>query len=102
MAETSGGTFLFRVSDVVDVPLRGTLLRLRLIEGQPSMRDLGIGRQLRIRDGDGADREVAIVAHAQTGGRATQERLDRTRELDVMVPDGSGPIEIGWLASGPV
>jgi hypothetical protein len=78
-----GGAFTFRVSDVVDVPLRGIVLRLRLVEGAPS--------------------EVRIAGHAVTGGKPTQARLDRTRELDVLLAEGSDRgVEIGWLATGPV
>jgi hypothetical protein len=100
---SSGGAFSLRVSDVVDVPLRGTMLRLRVAEGQPSMSDLGVGSRLRVRGMGGAEREVRIVAHAVTGGKPTQERLERTGELDVVVEEVSGsqePIEIGWMASG--
>jgi hypothetical protein len=100
-----GTAFQFRVSDVVATPLRGTLLRLRLIEGEPSMQDLGVGSALRLQR-DGAERRVRITAHAVTGGRATQRRLERARELDVIVADETAgdapPIDIGWLASGPV
>jgi hypothetical protein len=100
-----GGAFSFRVSDVVDVPLRGTVLRLRLIDGSPSMGDLGPGSTLRLRSPAGAERDVTITAHAVSSGRATQARLDRVRELDVVISDaeaaGDGPVEIGWLATGP-
>lgn len=100
--------FSFRVSDVVDVPLRGTKLRLRLIEGEPSMKELGVGATLLLRTQAGEEGRVRIVAHAVSSGRAQQARLDRTRELDVIVtPDGADPgvripAEIGWTASGPV
>jgi hypothetical protein len=99
-----GGAFNFRVSDVVEVPLRGTLLRLRLVEGSPSMGDLGPGARLRLVSPGGEAREVSIDAHAVTGGAATQERLDRTRELDVVIGDAADavPVEIGWSATGPV
>jgi hypothetical protein len=99
-----GGPFRFRVSDVVDVPLRGVLLRLRLVDGTPSIDDLGVGAALRLRSPDGAERDVRVRAHAVTGGRLTQARLERVRELDVLIEDGASgtPIEIGWIASGPV
>jgi hypothetical protein len=98
-----GGPFTFRVSDVVEVPLRGTLLRLRLVNGTPSMDDLGVGAALRLRSPAGVERDVHVTAHSVTGGKPTQERLDRVRELDVLI-DGAAekPIEIGWTASGPV
>lgn len=99
-----GGPFTFRVSDVVEVPLRGTLLRLRLVDGTPSMDDLGVGAALRLRSPAGVERDVQVTAHAVTGGKPTQERLDRVGELDVLIDNGAAgePIEIGWMASGPV
>jgi len=105
--KAKGGAFSFRVSDVVDVPLRGTLLRLKVVEGTPSMDDLGAGSRIRLQSPGGASQDVAIMGHAVTGGVATQERLDRTRELDVVVADRDAridgePVEIGWTASGPV
>lgn len=99
-----GGTpFTFRVSDVVDVPLRGTMLRLRLAAGSPSMVHLAVGSTLRLRSPAGAERTVRVTAHAVTGGRPTQERLERARELDVVIAEDEAgePIEIGWTASGP-
>lgn len=100
----AGGTFSFRVSDVVEVPLRGILLRLRVIEGSPSMSDIGVGSTLRLKDLAGAEHEVVVKAHSVTGGKARQKRLDQTRELDIVIePRGAEatPIEIGWMAYGP-
>jgi hypothetical protein len=100
-----GGAYTFRVSDVVEVPLRGTVLRLRLVEGTPSMGDLGAGSTLQLRSPAGAERTATIVGHAASSGKASQARLDRVRELDVVITDetaaADGPVEIGWLASGP-
>lgn len=103
----SGGEFRFNVSDVVAVPLRGTLLRLRLVDGTPSVKDLAVGRKIRVTSPGGESREVEIKAHTMTGGRQTQDRLERTREFDILVegPAGSAdplPYDIGWTASGPV
>ena len=103
-ADRSGGVFSFRVSDVVDVPLRGVLLRLRVVDGSPSMGDLAPGSRLMVRSPAGTERELVIKAHSVTGGRATQERLDRTRELDVIIDretSAGEPMEIGWMAYGP-
>ena len=107
MAKSSGDPYTFRVSDSVEVPLRGRMLRLRLTEGSPSMGDLAVGRVLRLRSPAGGTRDMAILAHSVTGGNPTQKRLDRVRELDVIVDGaaaaGAGdPVEIGWLATGPV
>jgi hypothetical protein len=104
-AKAGGGAFRFRVSDSVEVPLRGRMLRLRVVEGSPAMADLEPGSALRV-SGPGADRIVTVVGHAVTSGRATQERLERVRELDVVIADDAeredGPVDIGWYASGPV
>lgn len=102
--KSEGGAYTFRVSDVVDVPLRGTVLRLRLVKGTPSMRDLGAGCTLTLRSPAGAERTVTIAGHAASSGRASQARLDRARELDVVIADEAAtesPVEIGWLATGP-
>jgi hypothetical protein len=104
-SSTRGGAFAFRVSDVVDVPLRGTLLRLRLVEGTPALGDLAVGRSIVLRSPSGEERRVGITAHSVTGGKPSQARLDRTREFDVIIGGGAAigdPIEIGWMASGPV
>jgi len=101
-----GGAFRFRVSDSMEVPLRGHLLRLKLVEGSPSMKELGRGHTLRIVAPSGESRPVTIIGHSSTGGRATQERLDLTHELDVVIPredagEGGSRIGIGWFATGP-
>jgi hypothetical protein len=102
-----GGPFRFRVSDVVQVPLRGYLLRLRLLEGHPSIRDLKRGGLIRLEGPNGADRTVRIIDYAATGGRQNQERLSTTRELDIVVSEADvrgaegETVEIGWTASGP-
>lgn len=101
------GEFRFRVSDAVMVPLRGLMLRLRLLEGTPSIKDVGVGRRLRLTSPSGESRELAIVAHSVTGGKQTQKRLDQVRELDVVVAEvdgatGGSPVDIGWVATGPV
>ena len=104
--KSAGGPFRFRVSDSVVVPLRGRMLRLRVVDGTPAMTDLKPGRGLRVSGPDGGERVIRIIDHAVTSGRATQERLDRVRELDVVIADDQadeqGPIAIGWFARGPV
>lgn len=103
----AGGPFRFRVSDIVDVPLRGHLIRLRLVEGKPAIADLVIGRRLRLTSPAGDDRTITIADHAVTGGTQTQQRLERTRELDIVVSGedaghGHAAVGLGWIASGPV
>src|SRR5690606_6874136 len=103
---TAGGPFRFRVSDSVEVPLRGRMLRLKVVEGSPAMSDLKPGRRLRVEGPRGGGGIIRIVDHAVTSGKATQNRLDAVRELDVIVaddrPGGAPPIDIGWFATGPV
>lgn len=106
-SRSGAGRFRFRVSDAVEVPLRGWLLRLRLVDGQASAGALAIGRKLRLTSPSGNERVVTITAHAVTGGRQTQARLDRTREMDVMIErEDAGSdatrVDIGWMALGPV
>ncbi len=99
------GSFRFRVSDAVDVPHRGFLLRLRLMEGTPSIQDFRPGRYLRLRSPDGEERLVRVMDYSVTGGRPSQARLERTRELDVVISQedahrGGRSIKIGWYVVG--
>jgi hypothetical protein len=101
------GPFRFRVSDALAVPLRGYLLRLRLLEGVPALEDVSPGRKLNLRSPEGAVRTVSIKDLSITGGEMTQERLERNGMLDVVISqpeasDGGEWIDIGWEASGPV
>ena len=104
---SSSGTARFNVSDALDVPLRGFLLRLRRIDGDLSVKDIATGSRLRLTSPDGAERTVTVLGKSLTGGRNTQERFAKTGQLDVMVSpedayqDGL-PIGIGWTAEGPL
>src|SRR5215510_7362672 len=99
--------FEFRVSDTLVVPLRGRLLRLRVVSGNPQANALAAGKRLRVRAPDGNEREVRILDHSITGGNVSQAGLDRKREVDVIVSneeseiDGE-PIGLGRPAHGPV
>jgi hypothetical protein len=69
------------------------------------MKELAKGRKLTLTAPDGERREVTIMSHGVTGGRATQQRLEATRELDIMVAaedagSGEDAIDIGWIATG--
>lgn len=103
----NGGSFRFNVSDALDVPLRGFLLRLRLLEGAPSVKDIGAGTRLRLTSPEGLERIVTVTAKSVTGGRNTQERLETTGQLDVIIASdeayaGNQAVGIGWKAEGPV
>jgi hypothetical protein len=101
----TGESFRFRISDAVEVPMRGYLLRLRLLEGSPRISELAPGRRLRLRAPDGTERVVRVQDYAVVGGRATQARLERTRELDIVISRedalaGGRPVTIGWMVVG--
>jgi hypothetical protein len=99
---TTDGTCEFRVSDSLFVPLRGQLLRLKVAAGTPAASAVAAGRTLTVHAPDGRSRDVTILDHSITGGRLTQARLDRVRELDVVIPLDQASIEgetigIGWI-----
>jgi hypothetical protein len=103
--DAGADAFRFRVSDAFAVPLRGHMLRLRLVSGRAAIKNLKPGRRVRVEGPGGRSRDVTILDHAATGGRQTQDRLDRTRELDVVISaqdagEGEDLIAIGWFA-GP-
>jgi hypothetical protein len=102
-----GGAFRFKVSDSAAVPLRGHMLRLKVVEGNPSMKDLKPGRALTVTSPSGETRQIGIVGHSATAGRARQDRLDQLRELDIIISSDDASksgrrIAIGWSVSGPV
>src|SRR4051812_11664014 len=104
--EKGGQPFSFRVSDALEIPTRGYLLRLKLHEGDPAIADLAVGQRIKLRSPSGAEKVVTIKDHSVTQGPTSQQRLDRTREFDVVIasPDavlGSEAVDIGWTASGP-
>ncbi|MEX2281042.1 MAG: hypothetical protein WEE89_00990 [Gemmatimonadota bacterium] len=99
--------FEYSVSDSMTIPLRGQLLRLKLLSGAPSVKAVAAGVRVRLRTPDGRERVIRILDHAITGGNVTRQRLDRTRELDIVVPNDDAAIDgesigIGWRISGPV
>jgi hypothetical protein len=97
--------FRFRVSDAYFVPLRGWMLRLKLLDGQfePSM--LKPGSPLRFIAPDGEERTVSVLGLGATGGRQKQARIEAYREFDIVVSQEDAvqddrPIDLGWTA-GP-
>lgn len=96
--------FQFRVSDSVEVPMRGTLLRLKLIGGDPGIDDVAPGSKLRLRSPEGVERVVTVMDYSVTQGPASQRRLDRTRELDILIEAADAVVDnhavgIGWTAT---
>ncbi len=105
MAKSPNGAYRFRVSDTVDVPLRGVMLRLKLLEGVPALEGLEPGETIRLVSPNGESRSAKVLALSVTGGRATQEQLERNRQLDVVISpeaarEGGRPVEIGWFVIG--
>lgn len=103
----TGGSFEFRVSDAVQVPRRGYLLRLKLLSGTPALDDLSPGSKLRVAAPRGGARTISVKDFSATAGFPSQEKLDRYRELDIVIDQEDGlvdgeEIQIGWVASGPV
>lgn len=101
---TSDSAARFRVSDALIIPLRGFLLRLKLVEGAADIAAFKPGSRLRLLAPDGTKREVTVKGFSETGGRQTQERLDRLKELDLVIAQEDAirdgvPIDIGWEAT---
>ncbi len=105
MAKKTTGAYRFRVSDAVEVPLRGMMLRLKRVDGTAPLGALKPGATLRLMAPDGETRTARVKALSVTGGRPTQERLDRYGQADVVIApeearlDGR-PVEIGWYVVG--
>ncbi len=102
---TKDGGFRFRVSDAVPVPLRGMMLRLKLLEGTPRLEALEPGEEIRIVAPDGETRVARVKAISMTEGRPTQERLEQQRQLDLVIgPEDAGQnghaVAIGWHVVG--
>jgi hypothetical protein len=100
------GEATFRVSDFSEIPLRGFLMRLHVLDGSPKLKDLKGGR-LRVAGPDGTERTVGIRDFSVMAGRGRQDRVDRYGEVDVIISaadavENGPPIRIGWTARGPV
>ena len=102
--QSSGEPLQFRVSDAVEVPLRGYLLRLKLLSGTPSLKEIKPGTAIRLRSPSGNERAVPIKDYSVIQGVASQKRLDRTRELDVVIDAADAVVngevvDIGWTVT---
>jgi hypothetical protein len=95
--------YRFRVSDAYAVPLRGWLLRLKLLDGSFEPKMLKPGSSLRLLGPEGEEREVSVRGLAATAGRQTSKRVDTYAEFDIVigtddaVRDGQ-PVGLGWEA----
>lgn len=96
--------YRFRVSDAYFVPLRGWMLRLKLLDGAFDPAMLKPGRTLRLAGPDGEERTVTVTGLSVTGGFQKKERVDAYKEFDVIIPESDAvrndrPIRIGWEAT---
>jgi len=96
--------YRFRVSDAYFVPLRGWMLRLKLVDGtfEPAM--LKPGSKFRLTAPDGDERVVSVLGLGAIAGRQTQDRVDTYREFDVVIPREDAvrddrPVDLGWMAT---
>lgn len=95
--------YRFRISDAYFVPLRGWMLRLKLLEGDFNPGSLKPGSSLRLVAPDGEDRVVTVKGLAVTGGRQKKERVEAYREFDLVIPPEDAvrhdrQVDIGWEA----
>lgn len=100
-AAAGSGVSRFRVSDAYRIPLRGYMLRLKLVEGEPRLSVLKPGRRVTLRAPDGSKRAVRVVGLATTYGRPTEEGLRSKGEIDIVISEadavGDGRVvAIGW------
>lgn len=104
MPDQKTSRYRFRVSDVVQVPLRGTMLRLKLLEGDPSPDALEAGKTIRLVGPGGRTASAQVRSLAVTTGSAAKETLHQYRQVDVVVaPESSSdglPVGIGWFVVG--
>lgn len=93
--------FRFNVSDSYLVPLRGWMLRLKLVDGDfdPSM--LSPGSTFRLVAPDGEERVATVKGLSATAGNQTADRVRRYSEFDIVIPTGDAvkddrEVDIGW------
>ncbi|NIP80105.1 MAG: hypothetical protein GWM90_13140 [Gemmatimonadetes bacterium] len=96
--------YRFRVSDAYFVPLRGWMLRLKLLDGEFHPRMLKPGASLRLLAPDGEERVVTVKGLSTTGGRQRKERVDEYSEYDLVIPPEDAvrddrQVAIGWEAA---
>jgi hypothetical protein len=95
--------YRFRVSDAFAVPLRGWLLRLKLLDGAFEPRMLKPGTSFRLVAPDGEERVVSVVGLAATAGNQTRKRVDTYAEFDIVISDQDAvregrAVDLGWEA----
>lgn len=96
--------YRFRISDAYFVPLRGWMLRLKLLDGDFDPKMLRPGDALRLTGPAGEEQAVTVKGLSRTGGFQRKDRVERYREYDVVIQEQAFLEDmntaIGWHA-GP-
>lgn len=93
---------VFRVIDALDAPHGGRILRLRVLEGQPTVKALKGATLIAVSPRDGTERLLRVRDFSILGGRPSNRRMADTRQCDLIVDDvtpngGSNTkVDIGW------
>ncbi|MBI4540759.1 MAG: hypothetical protein HY704_14755 [Gemmatimonadetes bacterium] len=90
---------VFRVIDAMDAPLGGRIVRLRVLEGRPTVKSLKGAALKAISPRNGAQRVVRIRDFSIVGGRPSDRRIAESGRCDLLIEDpaaGEEPIEVGW------
>ncbi len=96
---------VFKVIDAMDGPHGGRMLRLKLIDGMaPTLREIK-GGTFDTRDPSGASGgRIRVEAFAVFGGKATNERFEKTGRVDVQVfgvDRDPSEVDLKWEVRGP-
>lgn len=93
---------VFRVIDALDAPHGGLLVRLRVLDGQPTVKALKHATLRAISPRDGTERLLRVRDFAILGGRPSNRRIASTRRCDLIVedvtPEGGSDanVDVGW------
>lgn len=95
--------YRFNVSDAYAVPLRGWMLRLKLVDGDFEPPMLSPGSTFRLVAPDGEARTATVKGLSATAGRQTRQRVETYNEFDIVIPTGDAVVDdrevaIGWSA----
>jgi hypothetical protein len=93
--------YRFRVSDAYFVPLRGWLLRLKLLEGDFEPSSLKPGSTFRLVSPDGSARAVQVKGLAATAGKQSRQRVETYGEFDIVIDEADAvqdgrTVDLGW------
>lgn len=90
---------VFRVIDALDAPHGGRIVRLRVLEGHPTVKELK-GATLEARPpGNGDQRLLRVRNFAILGGRPSDRRIAQSKRCDLVIDDltpGDDAVDVGW------